>query len=227
MASGFSASLLRPRGIRSSTNSMILNPESDVMPPSPRRKSRAGSIVRKRLSSVSSKLGKKKRTPPPPEEAPPEQAPSRAITVRPKVKKSPLLQWMERQCPQDVVPKILAFCGPQTTASLFQSNRRLVIDERFVGKRNPDISAISGGLEIIDHRRARDVQSSRDFVLVLTLMVIEPSGFNHRILCGSSASRPTTPQPTPPNRPPRRRATIRRASMRCPWGPFRSRPWPR
>lgn len=135
MASGFNPSLLLPRGIRNSTNSMILNPESDVMPPSPRRRSRAGSIVRKRLSSVSSKLGKKKRTPPPPEEAPPEQAPARAmsITVRPKVKKSPLLQWMERECPQDVVPKILAFCGPQTTAALFQCNRfwhQLISSER-------------------------------------------------------------------------------------------------
>lgn len=37
--------------------------------------------------------------------------------------KSILMQWMERECPKDVLPKILAFCGPQTTAKLQQSNR--------------------------------------------------------------------------------------------------------
>ena len=141
MTSSFNPSLLLSRGMRSSSSSnnnhsssMILNPESDVMPASPRRKSRAGSIVRKRLSSVS-KLTKKKKTPLN-DDSLPEQAPLVVARPRPAVaakKKSPLLQWMERECPQDVVPKVLAYCGPQTTATLFQCNRfwhQLISSER-------------------------------------------------------------------------------------------------
>jgi len=36
---------------------------------------------------------------------------------------SPLLQWMETECPRDVVPKILAFCGPQLWVNLHQSSK--------------------------------------------------------------------------------------------------------
>ena len=36
---------------------------------------------------------------------------------------NPLMQWMQSTCPRDVVPKIMAFCGPQTTATLGQCNR--------------------------------------------------------------------------------------------------------
>lgn len=139
MASAFHPSLLLARGIRSTGtngNSMILNPESDVMPASPKRKSRAGSIVRKRLSSVS-KLAKKKKSSSSNnnkinDDGLPEQAP---LVLRPRkaAKKSPLLRWMEKACPQDVVPKILAYCGPQITTTLFQCNRfwhQLISSER-------------------------------------------------------------------------------------------------
>lgn len=56
----------------------------------------------------------------------PEQAPMSPLVLRPKlkvIKTSPVLKWMERDCPQDVIPKILAFCGPQTTSTLYQCNR--------------------------------------------------------------------------------------------------------
>ena len=42
--------------------------------------------------------------------------------LRPSLE-STLMQWLQRECPKDVVPKVLAFCGPQTTAKLQQSNR--------------------------------------------------------------------------------------------------------
>jgi len=35
-----------------------------------------------------------------------------------------VLQWMEDECPHDLVPKILAFCGPQTTAALSKCGSR-------------------------------------------------------------------------------------------------------
>lgn len=34
-----------------------------------------------------------------------------------------ILQWLETCCPQDVLPKVLAFCGPQKTAALAKTNR--------------------------------------------------------------------------------------------------------
>lgn len=120
MASSFHPALLLPRGIRP-TNTMIVSPESE--PTSPKRKSK--SSVRKRLSSVS-KLKKKKRSSLMNDESLPEQAPMSPLVLRPKLKlieTSPVLKWTERECPQDVIPKILAFCGPQTTATLYQCNR--------------------------------------------------------------------------------------------------------
>ena len=42
--------------------------------------------------------------------------------LRPSLE-STLMQWLQRECPKDVVPKVLAFCGPQATAKLQQSNR--------------------------------------------------------------------------------------------------------
>jgi hypothetical protein len=36
---------------------------------------------------------------------------------------SPVLFWMQHGCPQDVVPKILAYCGPKATATLYQCSR--------------------------------------------------------------------------------------------------------
>jgi hypothetical protein len=33
------------------------------------------------------------------------------------------LDWLEKECPSDVVPKILAFCGPQQVASLSITNK--------------------------------------------------------------------------------------------------------
>ena len=45
---------------------------------------------------------------------------------------NPLMQWLKSTCPRDVVPKIMAFCGPQTTATLGQCNlfwRDLVASE--------------------------------------------------------------------------------------------------
>jgi F-box domain len=34
-----------------------------------------------------------------------------------------LLQWLEEDCPSDVLPKILAYCGPQQVAALAKTNR--------------------------------------------------------------------------------------------------------
>ena len=34
-----------------------------------------------------------------------------------------VMQWLEACCPNDVVPKVLAFCGPQMTATLMATNR--------------------------------------------------------------------------------------------------------
>jgi hypothetical protein len=34
-----------------------------------------------------------------------------------------VLQWLEASCPNDVVPKVLAFCGPQLTSTLMATNR--------------------------------------------------------------------------------------------------------
>ena len=33
------------------------------------------------------------------------------------------LQWLEACCPKDVVPKVLAFCGPQMVSTLMATNR--------------------------------------------------------------------------------------------------------
>lgn len=34
-----------------------------------------------------------------------------------------VLQWLEAACPKDVVPRVLAFCGPQMTQTLMATNR--------------------------------------------------------------------------------------------------------
>ena len=34
-----------------------------------------------------------------------------------------VMQWLEVCCPNDVVPKVLAFCGPQMVAALMGTNR--------------------------------------------------------------------------------------------------------
>ena len=34
-----------------------------------------------------------------------------------------LMKFLQEDCPMDVVPKIMAFCGPQTIAALSQTNR--------------------------------------------------------------------------------------------------------
>jgi F-box domain len=33
------------------------------------------------------------------------------------------LQWLEEDCPSDIVPKILAYCGPQQVAALSKTNK--------------------------------------------------------------------------------------------------------
>ena len=33
------------------------------------------------------------------------------------------LEWLEKECPNDIVPKILAFCGPQKVAALSKTNK--------------------------------------------------------------------------------------------------------
>jgi hypothetical protein len=33
------------------------------------------------------------------------------------------MEWLERVCPSDIVPKVLACCGPHTVAALSQTNR--------------------------------------------------------------------------------------------------------
>ncbi|CAB9512307.1 expressed unknown protein [Seminavis robusta] len=142
MASSFHPSQLLPRSIRPSNN-MIVSPESDVLhaPVSPRRKnmgeaisngvirrlSRRGSLEKKNKKKKESKKNKKKKRSSYYGNVdvvlaqPPEQAPLEFYT--PKPRKSPVLLWLERGCPHDVVPKILAFCGPKTTATLYQCNR--------------------------------------------------------------------------------------------------------
>lgn len=56
-------------------------------------------------------------------------SPRRARMTTPHPHHSPIMNWMstssqaEGGCPTDVVPKILAFCGPQTVARLSQINR--------------------------------------------------------------------------------------------------------
>jgi len=37
--------------------------------------------------------------------------------------KRSVMQWLQQDCPQDLLPKILAFCGPQQTSVLGQTNR--------------------------------------------------------------------------------------------------------
>lgn len=34
-----------------------------------------------------------------------------------------IMEWLQQDCPQDLLPKILAFTGPQMIARLFQTNR--------------------------------------------------------------------------------------------------------
>ena len=36
---------------------------------------------------------------------------------------SNLMQWLQSDCPQDLLPRILCFCGPQMTATLSRTNR--------------------------------------------------------------------------------------------------------
>lgn len=36
--------------------------------------------------------------------------------------RNPLLSWLEQDCPSDVLPKILAYCGPQQVAALAKTN---------------------------------------------------------------------------------------------------------
>ena len=55
------------------------------------------------------------------------QVPTKAHTPA-----SPVLFWMQHGCPHDVVPKILAFCGPKQTATLYQCSsfwRDLIAEE--------------------------------------------------------------------------------------------------
>ena len=33
------------------------------------------------------------------------------------------LAWLEKECPGDIVPKVLAFCGPQQVAALSKTNK--------------------------------------------------------------------------------------------------------
>ena len=51
-----------------------------------------------------------------------EQQPLAADTAQ-QHQTTSIVQWLETDCPQDVVPKILAFCGPQKTAALGRTNR--------------------------------------------------------------------------------------------------------
>lgn len=49
----------------------------------------------------------------------------------PKQPNNNVLHWLQAECPQDLVPKIIALAGPQTAASLAKTNRywKAIMDE--------------------------------------------------------------------------------------------------
>jgi hypothetical protein len=152
MSSVFHPALLLPRGIRSSHRRVVVSPENDVTaaavePDSPKRKSRFDQVshgVRRHLSrrgSATNNNNKKKKknkyyldvlAAELPEQAPLIFYQVPTTNNKQQTPASPVLFWMQHGCPQDVVPKILAYCGPKTTATLYQCShfwRDLISEE--------------------------------------------------------------------------------------------------
>lgn len=138
MSSVFHPALLLPRGIRATRTNrrVVVSPESDAAatttPDSPKRKSKFDQVshgMRRRLSRATSNNNKKKKKKyylhdmDLPEQAPLLFYPVPITHNQQQTPTSPVLFWMQHGCPQDVVPKILAYCGPKTTATLYQCSR--------------------------------------------------------------------------------------------------------
>jgi hypothetical protein len=129
MSSVFHPALLLPRGIRAANRRVvdITSPDSDASE-SPKRKSKFDQVshgMRRRLSRRGSLTGGKRKKKNYYADELPEQAPLifYQVPTKKQTPASPVLFWMQHGCPQDVVPKILAYCGPKTTATLFQCSR--------------------------------------------------------------------------------------------------------
>ena len=46
-----------------------------------------------------------------------------AVTTATSLSVPNILEWLENDCPVDVLPVVLAFCGPQQTAALSRTNQ--------------------------------------------------------------------------------------------------------
>jgi hypothetical protein len=133
MATALTAALKLPSlcGMRSQ---LLLSPESDAVS-SPRPKKMR--FRRRRSSSTSSSTTTTKQQQHQHQQPKPEQSrtgsgeptfpslPTMLLKEKSKTKalSSSVLQRIETNLPHDVIPKILAFCGPQTTAKLQRCSR--------------------------------------------------------------------------------------------------------
>ncbi len=80
---------------------------------------------RRRTESVNTVMSCNSMSDTPPDGAAPSTEEISATTSLSSVGKglvSPL-EWLEKECPNDIVPKILAFCGPQKVAALSKTNK--------------------------------------------------------------------------------------------------------
>jgi hypothetical protein len=136
MSTAFHTALLLHRGGVRPAPSMLFSPETDVFPSSSRRHSSplpppvtSPKKLRHRLSckSFGSKLIKSKnKDKHGKNQVQPEQAPAIPLLLakrRVQPEKAQLMRFLQTACPHDVLPNILAFCSPQTTAKLHKCNR--------------------------------------------------------------------------------------------------------
>ena len=79
---------------------------------------------RRRTESVNTVMSLNSLTDTPPDNTfPVTEETSATKLILPQKELTSPLEWLERACPSDIVPKVLAFCGPQKVAALSKTSK--------------------------------------------------------------------------------------------------------